>query len=186
MPTIVSTGDAEQMYQNTIVEIDGQPLIVHGWADGEKLACMNILTGEQFSTAADADKIMAPTVHQLGYVQIGSEAVFLERRPVRQYRVGWSDRNVTGMPSTSQLLRGKVLMDSFRRMLKREYPSLNRAFAAAQARDSRLAFDRQFAVDYRGRIIYKGSHVADYDGVTFKINEARKYLLPQLEQLQNV
>ena len=97
-------GDAEQMFLNSVVEVEGVPIAIHGWAgDGEKMAGINILTGATVSLARDADLLLAPTRHQLGYQQVGSQAIFLQRRPVRQYRVGWCDRNVDGMNSARDL-----------------------------------------------------------------------------------
>lgn len=184
MPTIVSMPDAEQMYMNTFVEVDDSLVGVHTW-DGERLAGVNVLTGEKVSFERDADRIFSPVKHMLGYMQIAGTATFLQRRPIRQYRVGWSDRNVDGLPSTTQILRSKSLMESFVKMLRHEYPGMSRAYRGAIANDSRVAFDRQFAVDYAGRILYKGNHVGNYDGKKFTLAEKRQYLKPQLDQLNH-
>lgn len=187
MATIVSMGDAEQMFLNSVVEVEGVPIAIHGWAgDGEKMAGINILTGATVSLARDADLLLAPTRHQLGYQQVGSQAIFLQRRPVRQYRVGWCDRNVDGMNSARDLARSKPYLESFKRMLNRDYPSMARAFQQAVQKEICLAFDRQFAVDYRGRLIYKGAQVGTFDGECISLMDNRKYLAHQLEQLKNV
>lgn len=180
-------GDAEQMFLNSVVEVDGVPVAIHGWAeDGEKMAGINILTGAPVALARDADLLLAPTHYQLGYQQVGSQAIFLQRRPVRQYRVGWCDRNVDGMNSVRDLARSKSYLESFKRMLNRDYPSMTRAFQQAVQKEICLAFDRQFAVDYRGRIIYKGTQVGTFDGERIGLMDNRKYLAQQLEQLKNV
>lgn len=187
MPTIVSAGDAEQMYMNTVVEVEGQPIILHNWADNGDMVGVNILTGASLTVPRDADLLMAPSQHQLGYLQISNEATFLQRRPVRQYRVGWCDRNVEGMNfSARDLVRTKAIMNAFRNMLNRDYPSLNRAYESAKSKECRLAFDRQFAIDYRGNILYKGGHVGAYDGKNIVLKNDRQYLSTQLENLKNV
>lgn len=187
MATIVSIGDAEQMFLNTIVEVEGVPHAVHAWTEeGEKMQALNILTGASVALPRDADLLLSPTHYQLGYQQIGSQAIFLQRRPVRQYRVGWCDRNVDGMSSVRDIARSKASMESFKRMLNRDYPSMARAFQQAVQKEICLAFDRQFAVDYRGRLIYKGNQVGTFDGERISLMDNRKYLAHQLEQLKNV
>lgn len=184
MPSIVSVQDADTMFMNTVVEVGSVPVLVCGWGgDHTNMLGINLLNDERMDLPLDAAVLLSPTKHMLGYYQEGGEAVFLQRRPIRQYRVGWGVENVPGMPN---LQTSKARRSNFLKMLLKTYPTMKKAYANAVDSGNDMAFDRQFSINSRGDIFYKGNGVGGVIADAIVLDTRFKFLQKELEGLYNV
>lgn len=179
MPQIVSNADADQMFTHSVCQVENDLVFVIGCNGNNTMNVHSILSNKQYAVAQDADLIVAPLDFQLGYYQDGSAAVYLERKPQRQYRVGWYSRNTASFPSPDRILGRASTRLSLKRMVEKEYPTFQRACEDSVKNEARIAFERQWAVDYRGRIHYKGNIVGSWS------KEAGTQLSPEFGYLQS-
>lgn len=184
MPTIVSNGDAEMMFVGSVVEREGDLLAIHRLEGGNVMSAFSFNQDKMVHVEQDADALLAPTSWQLGYLQLDSVARFLQRSPQRQYRVGWSDRNVPNFPSIAKIIASRHVRDAMRRMINKEYPTFTAAYESARRNDSCVAFDRQMAVAGTGEILFKGNTVGHIDGNgQTNFRDSWKFLQAELEKI---
>lgn len=184
MPTIVNNGDAEMMFLGSVVEQNGDLLAIHRLEGGNMMSAYSFNQDKMINVLQDADTLLSPTSWQLGYFQLDSVARFLQRGPARQYRVGWSDRNINNFPSVAKIVASKNVRAALRRMIHKEYPTFESAYESARRNDSCVAFDRQMAVAYTGEILFKGNSVAvvvDTGKVRFR--DKWQFLQAELEKI---
>ena len=186
MAQIVSQEDARQMFLNSVVEVNSVPVYIIEDMDGG-LRGVNLATGKSEMYPRDAELLLAPTVHTLGFYNgRGGNATFLQRAPTRQYKVGWAQSNVENLPNLSLTENWKPFMD----MLNRVFPRMKDAEKATRGSNRLVAFDRQFALDNVGEepcaIYSKRVKVGRLHRGVIELHQAHKYLQTELEGLYNV
>ncbi len=111
-------------------------------------------TDEHFSLATPS----------LGMCNTRNGAFFLQRRPSRVMKGGVVLDSLTSKPvrvirdSQGHALRFEKSYSKLKHMFNKEYPTLAEAYVAAKEVNRTIAFDRQFAVCWDGKIYYKANH----------------------------
>lgn len=164
--TTISLADADTMFRDCIVEYEGELVVVRDVIEKDdevKLAIRKLGANKNILINADPDLVYCPTSpYRLGYVQYGDTPAYLSRAPRRQYKIGWCQNNVNGLSLPTIQAVGQSIVDN----LKGVFPSFKEAIArATEMASGGVAFDRQFAVCERGKILYyKGQGVAYIKG----------------------
>lgn len=189
--TILTYDDARQIYQETIVEHEGQLHVVTGVApvNGGRecsLILVNLSTGSTTEVDANPESVHSPASYRLGYVQlrVDTPATYLTRSPRRQYALGWSEHNVTGLPSLETIRRNsKAFLDC----LSGTFPSYAEAMERVKERRHPVAFDKQWAIRQCGQyVFYRGSIAIELNnGGAITAHDSRfNSLIPIFEQLR--
>lgn len=158
--------------------------------DKIKVRLYNLKT-ERFSNVIfDIEDYKAPPV-RIGYVNINGNAVYVSRQPRRLYKAGLHSSNVKitapAFPHSHETVRKSVsdvnkfnhssLVDSY----NDEYPSFVDALKESDERNSTVAFDKQFAVSYLGRVFYKNNNVGVVVDGSIKFDDGEEYLSTLLD-----
>lgn len=168
MAEVISAEDARMMYQDTICEFNGSLVIVIGIEDDLKTLVRELSTSKLKNVKFSTDKFSAPINGRLGYVNYGSVAAYYVRRPRRQYKNGLHNRNVQFIKGefaytrqeidiVSGAIAGTILDANFENCYRNIYPSFEEAQVLIQQGSRLVAFDRQFALDDKGTVYYKGT-----------------------------
>lgn len=160
MPCIVNDHDADMMFGGSLCEYDGDLLAVRGTRGDGHLLTYSILGEKEVIIPQDADAITSPLKWQLGFFQGTGTAVYLERIPSRAYKVGWSRNSIAHLPSVENLLTSKKLLSAFQRMLTQKYPTMEAAIESSARNHSRVACERQWAVENGNVLFYRNNAVA--------------------------
>lgn len=166
MPKIkISTADLQSMFQGTLVIHKNKPILIKDIETSVKFRTFDLVTQRNTAIVIDEyEDLKAPNRH-LGFVNVGGHVIYMSRKTVRRYKVGLSADNAVydapeafeaflGHPSTARLysLDAPELADT----VFGRYPHISEAFEMVRNKVATVvAFDRQFAVDNRGRIHYK-------------------------------
>ena len=140
------TGEyANSRLAGTIVKVDGEAVCVDTVNDDMECLVEFIDSGE-LRTVPLNGLDLSPI--KLGYVNTIGNCVYMQRIPRRDdWRQGLRDNNVT----YGGLLRSGVVQ-----ILKGTYPSLDEAAKRSEEEEYRVAFSKEFCIDYVGNLRYKG------------------------------
>lgn len=168
MNDYVSVRDLNMMYSNSLVMWKNTPVYVFDIGEDYRFEVFNLETQKVSRLKWIPDNFTAPTT-RIGYVNLGTNCAYLQRSPVRRYKVGLSRENVNSTPSIHPLsaVESIILNDILRSMrhpqlyaaLVGNYPTLEEAQTLAKENEGVVAFDRQFAVSHGDNILYKGELV---------------------------
>ena len=172
----ISVADAQTMYTGTVCEHKGDLVYVANIDGNYQVLMKELLSGKLRQAVFDTDEFSAPSNGRLGYVNFGSVAMYIMRNPRRMYKNGFTYQNLTfkksdGFGYTMEELdfvqlecRQGITNPAFVDTYTGKFPSFEEAVAQVLAKDARIiAFDRQFALSYKGGVYYKNIHVGQID-----------------------
>jgi len=156
-----SLEDMKTMYANSLLLIKNTPVYVDTIYSANKVGGLNINTQrKEIYELKDHTDLKAPG-RCLGFVNVDGHATFLYRTPVRKYKVGLDRGNAQfTFPEGFKIalrdpiyhLQAPEIADT----IKGRYPSIADAWERVKGKAEKVvAFDRQFAIDYRGVVFFK-------------------------------
>lgn len=174
----ISWQDATTMFNKTVVLYKGEPAYCMSISENMVALIRDLETAKLRRVTFDVDDFQNVN-KRLGYVNMGTFAFYLERNPIRMYKVGLAKDNVQVkygdfqydedeqriIRNTSYGLTEPSLADT----LKNVFPPFDEVWNAVKDQEARLlAFDRQFALgrkegENQGRLFYKGRRVGVLD-----------------------
>lgn len=151
---------------------------------------------QEYGLGKDIRNEVSPPNKRLGYMNIEGNCVYLKRIPYRIFQIGINHRNTKSFLSKY----GRYFIDSydveytakgfhskeFYNCMLGIYPSLEQCLKIITDTpefEGCVAFDRQFAVDYRRRVIYKNNEIVGglNDNCEIKWAKGKEYLKFLLE-----
>jgi hypothetical protein len=116
-----------------------------------------------------SDELWTSPTRRIGMVNLDGTVVYVARRPVRKYSVGFNSNNlvVHELEGAAKTLNHKVALQTILGLrhpglyasLSNVYPTFPEACIQAAKVKGCVAFDKQFAVDANGTIFYKSKQV---------------------------
>ena len=173
MDEVISWEDASSMFRDSVVLYKGAPVYCVNVDRGMQAFIRDLETGcmdrVQFSMK-DFTNVNA----RLGYVNYDVFSVYMLRRPLRQYKIGLTAENISaskgdfgysdGEMELIQRLRGGLTEANLCMTLLGRFPSFQEVYERVKEKSARiLAFDRQFALSYKGGLYYRGKQVGSLD-----------------------
>lgn len=165
MPKILSDGDATRMLSGSIVEYADR-LVMAGRAVHDSIVDFTDLeTGERISVIADFDIIKNPVNGMLGYVNQKEGTSYFVRTAARITRMGMGYDNLRSVAVHSSRNKaaasrfGIHLFEPLFKTYKNEYPTFEEAYINAVDNGVPTAFDRSFAIDRLGRLMFQGKPI---------------------------
>ena len=163
--------DLRTFFMGQVVMYKNRPTKVTMITGEFKYKLLDLETQKQ-TIVLRAHKDITPPHRRLGMLTIGSLSYYLTRLPARRMQMGLNQNNVrmTRLPFKPDELRDmidKVCEFDSRELalcMLNKYPSIAEAFEEAHDMFGCVAFDKQFAIDHKGRIYYK-THLV---GITSK------------------
>jgi hypothetical protein len=184
--------DFEQIFTGVIVKDrnTGSWCKIEGFDEGKALLRPHLNKG---GLSGDADFVeftdenVSLETPSLGMCNTRNGAFFIQRKPSRVMKGGvvLDTCYVVNARSTrdadGHILKFDRRYAKLNHMFNREYPNLSESFTEAATSHRTIAFDRQFAVCWQGKVYYKGNThpVGATDGVTIKF-------IPEFEILETV
>lgn len=166
----ISIEDIFQLYNGSVCLYKGEPVKVVEILGRNEIVLRSLEFSKKFSVKFSFDYFSAP-IGRIGFVNHGNLAVYVTRRPLRQWAVGLKNSNIKcRLPLIKvdiehldklKAIRdvGKMELKAMAMSLKNNYPSFADALKLAVNKKGVFAFDKQFAVDYERNIYYKTRHV---------------------------
>lgn len=186
---MLSLEDLNQFFLHCVVMYKNKPVRVRSISRDKKMGIVDLATGK-FDTVTFDERHFKPPPRGIGMVNCFNAAVYLTRIPVRLYMMGWRAEN-TKVKEFSTIYpegRGETLdrLKTFEcpeiaEAVFGKYPTFKKALEKAKATNGVFAFDRQFAIDFKGNIYYKFNKVGMIKPPHDKIedivwDEGREYL----------
>lgn len=180
--------DAKMMFQDCILLFNGALRYVAGM-DNEVASLREVNADpKRIIESHNNFDAFSPIKTRLGYINYGptKSAIYLERMPIRQFKIGLTSGNIRMCSIHSrhahQALEAFPRIDGLEQCLNNKYPSLKAAITAVIEKGfSSVAFDKQFAVSTEKRVYYKNTFVGTFDEETHVIA-----LHPQYQYLESV
>lgn len=175
----ISVRDLRMMYNHSLILWKGQPSFVAEISDSYRISLYDLGSQRYKTVKWNADNFAPPAV-RIGYVNLGTNCAYIHRVPARLYKIGLSMENLEVIRQEHALsaIEEARIYDILRKLdsphlydaLMGNYPDLREAAKMAQDNEGVVAFDKQFAVDYKGKVFFKGKEVGHYrfDNVEFK------------------
>ena len=145
----------------------------------------DIRTQRMYTVLFNQEDFKTP-IRRIGFVNYKGNSIFVARVPRRLYKAGlhvtnMEFRNISMMREED---RGLYQMDdlSFYKAYMNIYPTLEEAGDEANANDSVVAFDKQFAIGNKGVIYYKTLSVGTVVNGKIVFNDNHKYLETLLDR----
>lgn len=179
--TRASLEDLKQMFLESVCMYKNKPYHITRISGGREATCRNLLTQREEVLPIDEEKWSAPT-QRLGYCNIQDGVAYLSRIPIRRYKVGLSQENLKVVIGKGFLFKnGANFITTYLQSLTSieladcimgKYPDVHKAYEMCRdGKQKVVAFDRQFAIDGRGRIFYKNKEVGFITKLPVKLNE---------------
>lgn len=165
-----SSSDLAQRYSDTFILANGEIFYVTE-ASTSGFSGISPLTGERTEHSLDSLSSFFP---RLGYVDLPTPR-FLTRLPVRFYKQGICDRNISA-PNfrINSILDSKQAARAVQSMLENKY----KPFKASKV--STGAISKNFAAS-KGRLMFRGHEVGGVDNAGIKLLPKFKYLKELLD-----
>lgn len=156
--------DFTMMFANSIVFNKNKPIYVQAMLENNQVYYTDMLTNRSYLKHFKELKIKPPAL-RIGFVNTCGSVAYMQRIPVRKYKVGICRDNTRiqlldginfpiGSMSTNARITSFCVPEIADAMLNK-YPSLSDAIVNVKQSNGACAFDHQFAVDHRYRIWYK-------------------------------
>lgn len=168
----ISVRDLVQMYKDSIVLYKGSPVLVLNISELRRFTIWD-LEKQIIKVVLFKQENFAPPKMRLGYINLGTNCVYVQRKPLRRYKIGLTTETVERINTDHPLnryeedeaARAIYHLKAFNlyETLKGIYPPLGVAIGIAIENKGVAAFDRQFAVGHDKCIYYKGKHVGFVD-----------------------
>lgn len=157
--------DLSMMYSDALVLYKDKPVYV--LRVGAVFDILD-LESQEMNSVKFTEKDFSSLSRRVGMVNIGSDCVYVSRNPVRKYSVGLNHGNVKvqQLAGASSVSPFKVLYATAKGLrevglanaINNKYPAFTEALSGS-LRGGCQAFDKQFAVDKKGRVFYKTKEV---------------------------
>jgi len=169
----ISLEDAIRDYTGCIMDYRGATILVSKIEPGFIATVYNLADLKLHRIPFSVDEFR-PVKRRLGYVNFGSVAAYIFRRPARCLKISLHPDNIgiewgafnylegekKAIRTEVQDLRTSALLPTF----DNQYPSFTSCIQDVKAKKARLlAFDRQFAVSYKNGVYYKGNLAGVWD-----------------------
>lgn len=191
---LMSEADIETLYHNCLFIHEGALVKVHSISFGTNPATftlINLSTGKSTKVVFDQDAFKVPE-KRIGFVNIMKSVVYVVRLPLRRYHLGINANNIEvrtpdGIPYPMGRIETLSQLSNLNKVevynaYAGKYPSLAESVKNAKEWKGACAFDKQFAVDFQGKIYYKENCVGKMDGEVIKFDDEWKYLDVVLEK----
>lgn len=159
--------DLAQMYANSLLIHKNKPLLVERFYTKTEVNAFDLTTQRNVVLKEVNHEDFKAPGRVFGFVNIDGYVVYVSRTSIRRYKVGLSNENmaldcpkaherVMGGHKVAGIITSPEICDA----IFNRYPTISEAWNRVKDRvDNIVAFDRQFAVDYRGDIYYKTTKV---------------------------
>jgi len=188
-----SLDDLKMMFAKTIIRYKEFPVFVEDVAisrdEKVMLELYSLSTGEcKWYPFNEEDYNFKPV--RLGYLNLRGFSYYLYRKPVRKYKQGLALESLAIVDSGYHFLdneergRSQKVYKSIKELHSKElvatikgyYPSLKDALTMFEDMACEVAFDRQFSIDRKMNIFYKGCPVGCYEDGKISFNKGQEYL----------
>ncbi len=163
----LSYGDQKQLFLGCLLIWKNKFVKVMSISD-RHLYRLWILQDQKEILVENAYLDFTPPYRRIGMVNVHASCVYVMRKPVRQWQVGYSSSNcqIASLPThypegevTSRALikdfTSKTIFDA----LTNKYPSLKEAVNSAELSDGCFAFDKQFAINFERKVFFRNEVV---------------------------
>lgn len=162
----LNRNDLTQLFMNTVVRYNKEPVFIHGITEDNLLNTRKVVDGKLFKVLSPTDKKFDFTPVSLGLVNQGLSTFLFERIPMRAYRVGLSRENSKlkavhrdwdeGDMRKLETLQAYGLYDC----ILNKYPTVKEALdQMAESKIHSRAIDRVFSIDRNHIICHRGVSV---------------------------
>lgn len=163
----LNLNDLSMMYDGSIVLFKDKPVYVKEVREGGNMHYWSPEVGDKIFKYSE-ENWKSPT-RRIGMVNVQGTVVYVARRPVRKYSVGFNGHNLVvqelvGAAKTAPFRHALAAVQGLRwaglySAIDNTYPTFLEAFKQAVEVKGCVAFDKQFAVDKDGKVFYKTEHV---------------------------
>lgn len=169
----ISYEDASSMYTKTVVQYKKSPVLVVSIDPNMRALIRDLATGVLSRVNFDLDDF-TNLDNRLGYINFDIFSIYLKRKPMRIYKVGLTTENMevnkgdfkyegSDLDFVRSINYGLTETNMADTLLGR-FPSFAEVYEKVRTKESRiLAFDRQFALSYKGGLYYRGKQVGAMD-----------------------
>lgn len=174
----------QQKFEGSVVMYDKRPVLFNKIAGDFSCRIFDLMDQEEKQVEFLEDKFHPP-VPRIGMVNVSGSVVYVQRNPVRRYKLGLSKENLEVLQLPVQYpegghnaiveiagLKSKALGNA----LLVKYPTKMQCFRRLSQFPGAVAFDKQFAVCSEGYLWYKTKKVGTHDGRNISFNDAFKHL----------
>lgn len=160
----LTQNDLKQLFNNSLLLYKGKPTKVRAIGEDRIFRLFDLSSQKYFTEKNPCEHFQAPVL-RIGMINIGGSVLYLDRRPLRQYIIGFCTENTRfsclrveypelGMAETQRkamLLEDKSIAEA----MVGNYPTLKDCLDGVKQFGGAMAFDHQFAVDVERRIYYR-------------------------------
>lgn len=187
--------DLKQLFDRSLILYKGKPTKVRAIGTDRKARLWDLATQREFTAVNPYDGFQAPVL-RIGMVNIGGSVIYVERRPMRQYIIGFSADNSSfqtlrveypELGSDMTVRKAATLEDkSISDAMTNQYPTFKECLEFLKDFGGARAFDHQFAIDEERNVFYRAQKVGKLPArcsTTDKIEfvDSHKYLKILLE-----
>lgn len=169
----ISLQDATTMYKNSVVMYKGSPSYVVSLVGNIQVLIRDLETGVLKWVPFSLEDFRNVD-SRMGYVNYDVFSVYMKRKPLRMYKVGLCAENISYVRGDFRYndddlgyidrLRMGLTESNLADTLLGKFPSFGEVVEKVRNKTSRLlAFDRQFALSYKGGVYYRGKQVGTFD-----------------------
>lgn len=181
----MNVDDVRQKFEGSIVMFNKRPVLFNKIAGDWSCRIFDLMDQEEKQVEFKEDEFHPP-VPRIGMVNINGSVLYVERMPVRKFKLGLNRDNlkvnlVPGVfypegerAATAEIhgLKSKALGSA----LLGKYPTKTTAFKRLSQFEGAVAFDKQFAVDSNGFLYYKMQRVGRHNFSVLTFDEQFKHL----------
>lgn len=189
----ISVPDLNMMHSNTVVMYKGEPVCILSVLEDRKFEIQSIKSQKITTVKYKEDQFDFSPI-RIGFVNYRGYVTYIVRKPYRRYKQGTSTENISVEPPDvrtdtvreAQIRQAcvndmqRISNEALYNAIMRKYPSIPEILEMLKEEDTNyiIAFDPQFAITYRGFLIYRYNVVGKVDMKTGKIkfNEGLEYL----------
>lgn len=160
--------DLRQLFDRSLILYKGKPTKVRAIGADRKARLWDLTTQKESTVTNPYDFFQAPVL-RIGMVNMGGSVIYIERRPMRQYIIGFSQENSLfrtiraeypelGADRTIQkaaTLEDKSIADA----MTNQYPTFKECLGFLKDFGGARAFDHQFAIDDENNVYYRAQRV---------------------------
>lgn len=187
MPGEMGLGDVQQKFESSILMYRNAPVLFLKIAAGMQTCRLYDLMGQQEMVVDFNEDDFAPPIPRIGMVNIGGSVIYVNRIPVRRYKLGLSTENLRAnlvRPAVNPDVRQDRFVNEIRGLRTRElamtllkkFPTKKAAFRHLSQFNGTVAIDKQFAVTSEETLIYKQTVVGRHNFEKIKFNDEFKHL----------
>ena len=181
-----SWDDLKTMFLRTLVIYKGSLVFVSEICPDRSCLLFSLKTQKQMTLENPFDDFSTQAM-RIGMVNLHAHCLYVERLPVRKWRVGLdlSNLSVHAFPECGENYRkSKAEFDTLTcsaiaKAVFSEYPSYKEAYESVKKYNGIMAFDKQFAISSNGELFYKHYHVGE-------ATDAGPVLLKKYQYLEQV